>query len=179
LKKMNLPRPKWYTADELAEYLEVNVSIVHRYTQTSQLQKEIMYSVEGQDRWEVSWLPEDSEKHDVDVHLLEGWYPVGAYYKLEEVERFEEEHRADVSETQEKQLENQEPETTREKQHLTHQGQILVGWKKIAEYLKVSESTAKRYSKGSRWLRHGPTTPFHHWIKIYLTTRSRLPGAAW
>lgn len=35
-------------------------------------------------------------------------------------------------------------------------GQIMVGWKDIAKYLKVSVSTAKRHAKGSRWLHHGP-----------------------
>lgn len=36
-------------------------------------------------------------------------------------------------------------------------GKILVGWKNIAAHLGVSESTAKRYSKGRGWPRPNPT----------------------
>ena len=35
-------------------------------------------------------------------------------------------------------------------------GKVIVGWKGIANHLEVSESTAKRYSRGAKWPTPGP-----------------------
>jgi len=153
-----LPRPKWYAAEELAKCWKEDVSMIQRYTQTGQLRLSKLYGYDCDEGYsDQSWLPDICDKVDEQVYLLQGWYVVGLYYKLEDVERFEGERKISVSNSQEKLLENPVPITSEEKQRQTHQGKILPGWKAIAEYLNVSESTAKRYSKGSRWLRHGPT----------------------
>jgi hypothetical protein len=167
---MSLPRPKWYTAEALAKYWakycdpDIDVSMVRLYNQTGELKAEVLFQDnEGQNK---CWMPEDYTEADWQQLCLEEMIHVGKYYKLAEVERFEEKHELCISvpptdsHFSAKHSADEEqaiPNADKDKPHQTPQGKILTGWKEIAEYLKVSISTAKRYSKGSRWLHHGPT----------------------
>jgi hypothetical protein len=100
---MSFTRPKWYAAQDLAEEWGKSVSRIQRYTQTGQLHLSKLYGFDDDEgNSHTSWLSDISEKVDEQVYLLQGWYVVGLYYKLEEVERFEDEDPSIKCQTQEK-----------------------------------------------------------------------------
>ncbi|MCJ7601681.1 MAG: hypothetical protein MUO63_09300 [Desulfobulbaceae bacterium] len=110
---MNLPRPKWYTVKELAEYWNVKETLVDRYIETGQLKqfaryhyavvKEEFFSaitkghldvIEAQMKGKLVFCLGENEVTPNDGWRLwdEGHYIDEWYIKLEEVERFEKEH---------------------------------------------------------------------------------------
>jgi len=97
---MDFKRPPWYTAKALADYWKKPIDIVHLYHQSGKLKLEKMYCYEGNNT--PFWLPEDHDTIDEQVTFLEGGTFVGAYYKLQEVERFEEKEGITVPHAQDK-----------------------------------------------------------------------------
>ena len=96
---MRLPRPKWYTAEELATCWCIDISMIHRYNQTGQLISEVMFNyLDGTCK---CFMPEDYTEADLELLNLEEMIHVGKYYKLEEVERFEKEYGMSTSHAQE------------------------------------------------------------------------------
>ena len=49
-----------------------------------------------------------------------------------------------------------EKEKTRDQEIVATQGNLLIGWKAIAEYMDCHPNTAKRRAKGKKWLRYSP-----------------------
>jgi len=88
-KTIDLPKPKWCTAEELSESWGISISLVRRYTQASQLHLSTLYEyVDDEGNSHLSWLLDICDKVDEEVYLLEGWSVAGLYYKQEEIERF-------------------------------------------------------------------------------------------
>ena len=87
---MNFPRPKWYTAEELAECWGVDVDLVKLYNQRGQLKAEVLF--DNNEKNDKRWVSEDYTEAEYDLLCLEEMIHVGKYFKLEEVERFENEN---------------------------------------------------------------------------------------
>lgn len=90
---MDLPRPKWYTVDELAEYWGKDSKLVKRYIETGQLVSSIMFcnSEDGSTRWVTNVTGHGWSDHDYEQ---DAYYETGfpGYVLLEDAERFEKEH---------------------------------------------------------------------------------------
>ncbi len=87
---MSFPRPELYSPEQLAECWVVDVSLVERYSLTGKLNKETLFRDEytNTDYWE----PRNMDEATAQAFNSKELYLVGIYYKLEEVERFEEEY---------------------------------------------------------------------------------------
>lgn len=91
---MNLPRPKWYTVDELAGYWEVASELVKRYIETGQLVSSKMFLnwENNSYRWESNINGYGRYLYEIEEEPAYNEMEFGDYILLEEAERFEKEH---------------------------------------------------------------------------------------